>query len=70
MKPINPEVAGEVMSEALDKAWERINALGDFPFRNDYELGYGHAIEHVLLIIEELGGSDPAPRHKAAGTQP
>lgn len=50
----------------LDQAWERINALGgSIRVPNDYEQGYVHAVEQALLIIEELGGSDPLPKRAA-----
>lgn len=45
----------------LDEAWERINALGGTGARNDFDSGVIHAVGQALLIIEELGGKDPAP---------
>ncbi len=40
----------------LDLAWERINALGGNI--------HGPTLDVVLNVIEELGGSDPAPKRK------
>jgi hypothetical protein len=45
----------------LDLAWEKINAIGGKP-SNDFESGVVHAVDQALAIIEELGGSDPAPK--------
>jgi hypothetical protein len=47
----------------LDQAWERINALGGTTKEyDDFGRGINHAVDQALAIIEELGGSDPAPK--------
>ena len=50
----------------LDLAWEKINALGGTTTEyDDFGKGINHAVEQALFIIEELGGTDPAPKRHA-----
>lgn len=51
------------IQNALDLAWERINALGGFADPDDKRgNGVNWAVERALNIIEELGGKDPLSR--------
>lgn len=57
----------ETVEHKLDLAWERINAIGGHAGEyDDFGKGINHAVEQALMIIEELGGSDPLPKRAAA----
>lgn len=51
------------IQNAMDIAWERINALGGYVAPGDRRgEGVNWTVERALNIIEELGGTDPLRR--------
>lgn len=51
------------LREALDKSWDKINALGGRCGEyDDFGKGINYGVEQALYIIEDLGGMDPLAR--------
>jgi hypothetical protein len=49
----------------LDLLWEKVNAMGGAVDRSKLDtLATGAALDICLKLIEDLGGSDPAPKRK------
>jgi hypothetical protein len=54
-------IRNEAREDALDEAWEAVNALGGVPQNEDQRIA-AVTLDCALLQIEQIGGMDPACR--------